>query len=300
MDKVCVKCKSDNTKYLITNDFRDKNKKIKNYIYNQKVINTVKNESKSLNHSQAFISKLKSVNLQNNKFQNSQSNIYDIKAKKDFKMVQFNKRKIFCVSPDIKHKDSDKFLEKYNFETYPDKIDTYLIKLPVSFIPTRKANKNKNKDLNYFLNKTDTVNNKSERKNNKLNFIKKINASPKINQEEILPYNSIKNFNNHKKVLSVSEQKDLLNYSSQNSYKNIYNIQPNNINHKYHSMLKNNNNKLKQNEFKHYNHEIIETEVELNKNLNNNYNLRNMYDNNNINRLSKSNKRNPVYINNYS
>ena len=308
-DKICIKCNSNNSEFLLKNDINRKKISIKN-------INKLKlnNESKSLNHSSAFTTKLKSFNLLHNKFQNSQNNINNNHKKNEIMMIQINNRKKVCISPDIKLKDSDKFFQKYNFEAYPDKDKSknYLINMPSSFKPKKKIHKNNNKDQKYSFNINDiekknsskNINNKLNINLNKINIVKRIEASPKNKNLKIIPYN-IRNISSHKKVLSSSEQNDLLNNSKLNrSNSNNFikdSIKPINMNlkNRYQSRtIVNTKNKSKEKRLKNNVNNIIKTEVDMD---NDNYIFRNIYDkNNDINRFNKVNENYPIYPINYS
>ena len=200
-DKICIICKNNNNEYL--------SKKF--LVQNIPDKTTEKKQFQSLNNYIAFNNKLKPLNLYYFKFQKSQDNIRMNKDIKNSKIkAQLNKRKKLCVSPDIKHRDTDKFLEKYNFQTYPDKINKYVPNVPlISPIHFFPAKRNNNKSNKYLLNKTE-----ADKKEdnifgfNKINIIKSIPKSPKLKKSLIKPNNDNKidkEITGHKKILSSND-----------------------------------------------------------------------------------------------
>ena len=254
-------------------------------------------ESQSLNNSQAYIDKFKSFSLFNTKFQKSQDNIKINPEIKNKLTMRLKKRKQFYVSPDIKHKSTDKFIENFDFETYPEKRDNYLLNFPIQFLQV-KNNNNKNKKN--LLNNTEI--NKTENNIfnlNKIDIIKTIHKSPKIKKTKIIHKNS-KNFDlpsqkgNHKNVLSSNEKFNYFNkdnnYSNNITYSNPNIIKSHNKNSKTFNISKT----IVNNEYKE-NNKINEIRINKRKNLN----LNNKYDKVN-DKISKSNKNIPIYTMHYS
>ena len=219
---VCIECNNNNKEFLSKKIILNKN--------NKNI--PAKNESQSLNHSQAINNKFKFFSLLNKKFQKSSDNL---KIKKEINKnkikSQLNKRKKICKSPDIIHRETHNFLEKYNFETFPEKNDKYILKLPISFLKVKKNSHNKIQNQKYFLNKTEMNNdNNNIFKLNKNDIIKNFNKSPKLLKNKIIKYNYNqlnKNIISHKKVLSSNEKFDFLKLDDENK-----NIKSKNINKK--------------------------------------------------------------------
>ena len=275
-DKICIQCSNNNNEYL------SKKIIIKNIPKNL----TMKKESQSLNNSQILKMKIKPLRLLNNKFLKSQDNL---KINSDNKITSIiNKRKKVSVSPDIKLRDTDKIIEKYNFETNPKRKEKFLMDIPQPvFISKRNTKAQK-----YFLNKTeinDDNDNNKKMNLDKINIIKMIHKSPKVQKRRII-YNNKNNFPKHKKVLSSNEKFDFLKISKSND-NNIYK----NKNSKLYGISRTItiNKKLK-------NLRNIDTEInEQNKNKRKNINLKYEYDRMN-NKLIKNNKNTPIYTMHYS
>ena len=249
-DKICINCKNDNNEYL-------SKKIVIKYIPNNNI--TEKKEFQSLNNYNALTNKLKPLSLYYYKFQKSQDNIRMNKDKdKDIKnskiKAQLNKRKKLCVSPNIKHRESDRFLVKYNFETNPDKINKYVLNVPlispIQFLP---AKKNITKNNKYILNKTE-IDKKDDNIFNfkKINIIKSIPKSPKVKRNTIRQYTSNKLINkipNHKKILSTNEKFDFLSTDNNNNGINNKNAKLQNMEEKNYKTSKTitNNGKIAKN-----------------------------------------------------
>ena len=247
-DKICINCKNDNNEYL-------SKKIVIKYIPNNNI--TEKKEFQSLNNYNALTNKLKPLSLYYYKFQKSQDNIRMNKDKdiKNSKIkAQLNKRKKLCVSPNIKHRESDRFLVKYNFETNPDKINKYVLNVPlispIQFLP---AKKNNTKNSKYILNKKE-IDKKDDNSFNfkKINIIKSIPKSPKVKRNTIKQYTSNKLINkipNHKKILSTNEKFDFLSTDNNNNGINNKNAKLQNMEEKNYKTSKTitNNGKIAKN-----------------------------------------------------
>ena len=277
-DNICIKCNYNNSEYL------SKKITLKNFP-TQKV-------SQNFKKSQIIPSKIKPLRLIKDKYQKSQDNINMNNDKKKENKINniLNKRKKYSVSPDIKLKNNDKYLEKYNFETNPEKNEKYLLNLPIPFFRTKRTNR----EQKYFLNKTEINNDDNTNKKmnfNKLDIIKMIHKSPKIKKVKLMQ-NNLYNITRHKKVLSSKEKFDILKTYKSNS----------NINNKR------NNNKIKSYTISRTlisnikkNNTNFDTEIEPNYNTNmrKNVNIKYQYDKLS-NKISKSNKNMPVYVMHYS
>ena len=283
-DKTCIKCNNDNSDYL------SKKIKLKNIPKNL----LIQKDSQNLKKSKIIPNKIKPLRLIKDKYQKSQDHINMHKDKINENKIKniINKRKKYSVSPDIKLKNKDKYLEKYNFETNPEKNEKFLLNLPIPLFRTKRTNR----DQKYFLNKTEINNddNKNKKMNfNKLNIIKMIHKSPKIKKVKLMQ-NNLYNITRHKKVLSSKEKFDIIKPYKSNS----------NINNKR------NNNKIKSytisrtliSNLKKKNRNInFDTEIEpnYNTNMSKNINIKDQYDKLS-NKISKSNKNMPVYTMHYS
>ena len=276
-DKICIQCNNNN-------DYLSNKIIIKNIPKNL----TKQKESQSLTNSQILKTKIKPLRLIYNKFQKSQDNL---KINTDNKITSIiNKRKKVCVSPDIKLRDTDKILEKYNFETYPKRKEKFLMNIPPPIFITRRNTK----EQKYFLNKTeindDNDNNNKKMNLDKINIIKMIHKSPKVQKGRII-YNNKNNFPKHKKVLSSNEKFNFLKISKSND-NNIYK----NKNSKLYAISRTitTNKKIK-------NLRNIDTEIneQKKKNKKKNLNIKYEYDRMN-NKLIKNNKNTPVYAMHYS
>ena len=276
-DEVCFKCASNNNDYL--------SKKIINKNIPKNLI--IKKESQSLNNSQILKMKIKPLRLLNNKFLKSQDKL---KIKSDNKITSIiNKRKQICVSPDIKLRDTDKFLEKYNFETNPERNEKFLKNVPQPIF----LSKRNTKEQKYFLSKTEIDNDNKIMNLDKKNIIKMIHKSPKIQKGRII-YNNKNNFQKHKKVLSSNEKFDFLKNSKSNDnniYKNI-----NNKNSKLYGISRTITTNKKLKSLRNIDTEINEQST---KNKRKNINIKYEYDRMN-NKLINNGKKTPIYAMHYS
>ena len=200
-DKICINCANDNIEYL-------SNKIIIKDIPENIVS---KKESQSMTHLNIIKNRIKPLYLSNIRIKKSQGNL---KAKnilnnnnnKIDKII--SQRKKHCISPDVKYRDKEKLIEKYNFEAYKEKSEKYLLNVPITYFHARRNNLNQK----YFLNKTEIEDN-----DNMINFNKNkmYNISPKITKGKI-----VNKLTKHKRVLSSSENTNLLNNNPDN-YKNL-------------------------------------------------------------------------------
>ena len=282
-DKICIKCNNNNSDYL------SKKITLKN---NPKNI-PIQKDSQIFNKSQIITNKLKPLRLLNDKYQKSQDNLNMNKDKKIEDKINniLNKRKKYSISPDINLKDRDKYLEKYNFETNPEKSEKFLLNLPLPLSRTKRTNR----EQKYFLNKTEI--NNDDNTNNKMNFnktniIKMIHKSPKIKKLKLM-HKNLYNITRHKKVLSSKEKLEILKPYKSNG--NIIHKHKNNKTKSYTisrtliSNIKNNNNT-------NFNTEI---EPNFKTNMRKNVNIKYQYDKLS-NKINKSNKNMPVYTMHYS
>ena len=210
INTICIKCNNNN------NEIFSKKIILKNI--NKNI--PVKKESQSLNHSQAITNKFKFFGFLNKKQKSSDN----LNLKKDLKnkkiKSKLDKRKNICKSPDIINRETHNFSEKYNFETFPEKNDKYILNLPISLLQSKKNSHNKIHNQKYTLNKTEINNNNDNLfKLNKKDLIKKYNKSPKISKNKIIKYNFNefnKNIISHKKVLSSNEKSDFIKIDDNN------------------------------------------------------------------------------------
>ena len=279
-DNICIKCNYNNSEYL------SKKITLKNFP-TQKV-------SQNFKKSQIISNKIKPLRLIKDKYQKSQDNINMNNDKKKENKINniLNKRKKYSVSPDIKLKNNDKYLEKYNFETNPEKNEKYLLNLPIPFFRTKRTNR----EQKYFLNKTEINNDDNTNKKmnfNKLDIIKMIHKSPKIKKAKLI-HNNIYNITRHKKVLSSKEKLDVL-----KTYKSNSNINNKRKNNKMKSYTVSRT--LKSNKKINNNNKNFDTEINplLNKHMRKNVNIKYQYDRFSK-KMSKSNKNMPVYSMHYS
>ena len=276
-DKICIKCFNNNKDYLSKKIIITKN--------NQNNL-LIKKEIQSKKLSQIFDNKLKPFRLLNTKFQKSQDNI---KINRDNINNKLNNRKKFSISPDIKHLEANKFLEKYNIETYHEKGSNNLLKGFISFL--KMNNSHKNIEKNIFLNKTE-LNDNNIFNLNKNDIIKSIHKSPKIKKTKLI-HKNVNNYNmqKHKKVKSSNEKFDF--FSTDNSKNKIYT----DINYRSHyknSKTFNLSRTIDDKEKKDFN-KINDIKIKKRKN----FNFKKEYDKIN-DKLKKSNKNIPVYTMHYS
>ena len=276
-DKICIKCFNNNKDYLSKKIISSKN--IQNNLL-------IKKEIQSKKLSQIFGNKLKPFRLLNTKFQKSQDNI---KINRDNINNKLNNRKKFSISPDIKHLEANKFLEKYNIETYHEKGSNNLLKGFISFL--KMNNSHKNIEKNIFLNKTE-LNDNNIFNLNKNDIIKSIHKSPKIKKTKLI-HKNLNNYNmqKHKKVKSSNEKFDF--FSTDNSKNKIYT----DINYRSHyknSKTFNLSRTIDDKEKKDFN-KINDIKIKKRKN----FNFKKEYDKIN-DKLKKSNKNIPVYTMHYS
>ena len=276
-DKICIKCFNNNKDYLSKKIIITKN--------NQNNL-LIKKEIQSKKLSQIFDNKLKPFRLLNTKFQKSQDNI---KINRDNINNKLNNRKKFSISPDIKHLEANKFLEKYNIETYHEKGSNNLLKGFISFL--KMNNSHKNIEKNIFLNKTE-LNDNNIFNLNKNDIIKSIHKSPKIKKTKLI-HKNVNNYNmqKHKKVKSSNEKFDF--FSTDNSKNKIYT----DINYRSHyknSKTFNLSRTIDDKEKKDFN-KINDIKIKKRKN----FNFKKEYDKIN-DKLKKSNKNIPVNTMHYS
>ena len=284
-DKTCINCKANNSEFLSK----------KSILKNIPKDSSKQKDSQIINKSQIISNKIKPLRFLNDKYQKSQDNIQMNNNKKiENKIIAIlNKRKKYSISPDIKLKYPEKYFEKYNFETNPEKNEKLLpLNLPIPFFRTKRANR----EQKYFLNKTEIDNDNDENKKmnfNKSNIIKMIHKSPKIKKAKLI-HNNIYNITRHKKVLSSKEKLDVL-----KTYKSNSNINNKRKNNKMKSYTVSRT--LKSNKKINNNNKNFDTEINplSNKHMRKNVNIKYQYDRFSK-KMSKSNKNMPVYSMQYS
>ena len=232
-NKICIKCGYNNNEYLL-NFISNKNKKLNN---NRKFNNIPTNSNYSQDKIYLNYSYINKNSISQNSLNHNDNN------NNNHMIIQLSKRKKMCVSPDIRHKDSAKILENYNYNTYQDNNILSYNELPMNmqYMPKKKEKQitigsNNNKSQNVNLNRTETyINNKNNYlllKEIKLN--KKMHTSPKVNRSNNLSINKENKENNNnnnmnnKKILSI-KRKNKIPLNKSNNINNYYDKQNNTI-----------------------------------------------------------------------